>query len=80
MHEIRAIMIDDSVAWAFVCQFVCPSVTRVTVLTYLPDGATSMRPSLRHCRHLVIVLAQKLLEILHFYKSAVYLQAEWMNA
>jgi len=35
-----------------VCQSVCLSVTRVTVLTHSPDGATSMQPSLRYCSYL----------------------------
>jgi len=44
MYSMRAIAIDDPVAW--------PSVKRTTVLTHSPDGATSMRPLLRYCGHL----------------------------
>jgi len=43
MHEMRTIAIDDPVAWASVSL----SVTRATVLTHAPDGATSMRPLVR---------------------------------
>jgi len=43
MHEMRTSATDDPVAWTSVSLSVSLSVTRATVLTHLPDGATYMR-------------------------------------
>jgi len=41
MHDMPTIAMDDSTAWV--------SVTWVTVITHLLDGATMMRPLLHYC-------------------------------
>jgi len=52
MRAMRTIAIDDPVAWVSVGQ----SVTRTTVLTHSPDGATSMRPLLHYCSQMFFAL------------------------
>jgi len=56
MHEMRNIAIDNPVAWesVSVSQSLCLFVTRMTVLTYSPNGATLMWLLLHYCSNLVL--------------------------
>jgi len=53
MHEMRTIVIDDHVEWVSINL----NVSRATFLSHSLDGATSMRPLLHYCSHLLHVCA-----------------------